>query len=290
MEKEGREGSKRFIYSALRSFFLHNRAELPRDKSFRLRGDRPRVVGGLTVGEVRRILDSCNECHRAVFLCMLQAGMGIGELLRWSREGLQSLRDQIQRGVHPVRIDLPGRKQGRNRRPYYTFIGRDAVDALKVWLRLRPRGTDDIFVNQLGRPLSDHGVRTYWTKHLKRLGIIEKPDDAGPSTRYGKNLHELRDLFRTRWQMSGAAPAVAEFMMGHVVDPLGYNKFWRDPDYVADEYLKAEPWLNVVSEEPEKVHVRDLHRMKRDYEERLRRFREEMRELVREELKRLEKT
>jgi len=58
--------------------------------------------------------------------------------------------------------------------------------------------------------------------------------------------------------MSGAAPAVAEFMMGHVVDPLGYNKFWRDPDYVAGEFLKAEPWLNVVSEDPGKVHVREL--------------------------------
>lgn len=63
-----------------------------------------------------------------------------------------------------------------------------------------------------------------------------------------------------------------------------------DEVYVADEYPRAEPWLNIVSEEPKKVHVREVHQMRRDYEEKLQRFREEMQELVREELKRIERT
>jgi len=35
---EGRESYKRFVYSILRSFFMHNRVPLPRDWGFRVRG------------------------------------------------------------------------------------------------------------------------------------------------------------------------------------------------------------------------------------------------------------
>jgi site-specific recombinase XerD len=63
---KGRESYKRLVYSALRSFFLHNRVPLPQDRSFVVDGDKPRVVGSLTVGEVKRVLDSCNECYRAI--------------------------------------------------------------------------------------------------------------------------------------------------------------------------------------------------------------------------------
>ena len=50
-------------------------------------------------------------------------------------------------------------------------------------------------------------------RRLKRLGLII--GKRGKSARYGKNLHEIRDLFRTRWEKSGASGAAAEFFKGH---------------------------------------------------------------------------
>ena len=44
----GRFNTKRNHYVAIRSFFLHNRAGLPRDPSFRLRGDSPKIIDSLT--------------------------------------------------------------------------------------------------------------------------------------------------------------------------------------------------------------------------------------------------
>ena len=35
--------------------------------------------------------------------------------------------------------------------------------------------------------------------------------------------------------------------MGHVVDPMEYNKAWRDEKWVRQEYMKALPWLNILS-------------------------------------------
>jgi hypothetical protein len=42
-----RKASKAKFQWAIDSFFMHNRAELPRDRSFKIRGDRPPVEGKL---------------------------------------------------------------------------------------------------------------------------------------------------------------------------------------------------------------------------------------------------
>jgi hypothetical protein len=110
---EGTENYKRFVYAVLKSFFMHNRASLPQDRSFKVRGERPKNVATLTVGEFKRVLDSSNECYRAVLLCMFQGGMGGGEVEYWSDHGWPSLSRQVELGGNPIRIDLPGRKQGR---------------------------------------------------------------------------------------------------------------------------------------------------------------------------------
>jgi len=261
---EGTAHYKRFIYAALRSFFMHNRVSLPQDRGFNVRAEKPKNVGTLTVDEVRRVLDSCNECYRALFLCMFQSGMGIGELEYWSDHGCESLLRQFELDKNPIRVDLPGRKQGRNTRPFYTFIGRDAIDALRVWLRKRPKEAKAIFTNQFGGSITRYGIRYYWTRHLHRLGLIKKPDPWIPGHRYGKNPHEFRDLFRSRWQKSGRVPEAAEFFMGHVIDPNEYNKAFMDENYARREYRRAEKWLNILSEDPEHVHIDEVDGMVND--------------------------
>ncbi len=261
---EWRLSYKKGVYATLRSFFMHNRAELPRDGSFILRSEKTPHNGQITVDEFRMMLASCNLMYRAIFLCMFQGALGISEWLHWNKTGWNSLKAQLDAGARPIRIDLPGRKKNRNLKPYYTFISRDAIKALQDWIPHRPKDVETIFVSQTGSPLSEWGLRMYWLRHLEKLGLIHKQDtaklgDEKYGIRYGKNLHELRDTFRTRWEKSGASSTAAEYFMGHNVDPLEYNKAFRDEDYAAGQYLEAEPWLNVLSEEPEKVPVRDLN-------------------------------
>jgi integrase len=182
----------------------------------------------------------------------------------------------LDRHMHPVKVDLPGRKMSRNERPFYTFIGRDAVDALKVWLRKWGLGPGAIFLNQYDGPLKKSALRRYWMQRLHRLGLIEKPENADSSIRYGKNLHKMRDLFRSRFQKSQADPMAAEFFMGHVIDPNEYNKAFQDRDYAEEQYLIAEHWLNIMSEDPKKVPIKDVRRMKRRYEKAYQEIREEL--------------
>ena len=61
-----RPGTLKKYYHSIRGFFLHNRAELPRDRTFKYRGDIPSVIGGFNFEEVRRMLDCRNPSNISI--------------------------------------------------------------------------------------------------------------------------------------------------------------------------------------------------------------------------------
>ncbi len=269
IQGKGRAGYKARKYATIRGFFKRNRAPLLSDPDFRIRSDRERVVGNLTVTEVRDIIQNSNLSFQAAFLCIFQGSMDTVSFEYWNLNGYESLKEQLRHDPDIIKIALPGRKLARNITPFYTLIGGDAIEAVKKHLKTRPqyewttvkgkRIYDEskpltyIFPNAVGKPLNPINLQTYWRNVLKRKGFVEPEtsEDASEraAVRYGKNIHELRDVFRSQWQKSAdrPAPEVAEFLMGHQVDPLNYNKAFRDIDYVKAEYRKALPMLQVMS-------------------------------------------
>ena len=244
--KTGRSGYKRRVYNCIKSFFRHNRAELPKDPAYIIRGDKPKVRGDLTPDEIRRVVLSSNPLYQAVFLSLMQGGMGLDELIYWSNNGWAELKEQLRNDPQIVKISLVGRKSRKFDYNYNTLIGKDAIQAIRNYLSIRPERASTIFITQNGESLTKTAVKFYWFRHLKKLGII-KPKKEGPGTRYGKNLHEIRDVFRSLWEKSPAKSSVGEFCMGHKVDPLEYNKAFRDEKWARREYRKALPFLNILS-------------------------------------------
>jgi len=247
--KGKRLNTKKRYYSMIRSFFAHNRSELPKDPTFIMRSDVEKVRGTLTVEEVRDVVLSSKPLYRAIFLSIFQGGMGLEEFNHFNENGRASLMRQLREEPDVIRVDLPGRKKRRNDDPYYTFIGPDAIKAIRDYLLTRPEGGNAIFLNQFGDPVSPKAASVYWTRHLVKLGFIVLTPEKRGAARYGKNMHELRDVFRSQWEKSPAKASVAEFQMGHVVDPLQYNKAHRDEAWVREEYLDALPMLQIMSDE-----------------------------------------
>ena len=94
----------------------------------------------------------------------------------------------------------------------------------------------------------------YVCKECENVNWACEMKNNSTHVRYGVSPHEIRDLMRSRWHVSGADPLVSEFMMGHEIDSNHYNKFMKyEPWYPIAEYRKALPWLNVLSEDPNKV-------------------------------------
>jgi len=57
--------------------------------------------------------------------------------------------------------------------------------------------------------------------------------------------HEFRDTFKTTCKVAGVDGAVAEFFIGHRIDPLGYDKSpWAYPEHFKEQYLLVEPYLS----------------------------------------------
>ncbi len=265
----GRYKTKSTYYTALRSFFLHNRVELPADPSFRIRSDIAPVQSQLTLDIFKEVVMGSNECYAAVWMCMYQSGMGLAELIYWSENGYADLMEQLKDDPELVKISIPGRKHNKNQTPFYTFIGRDAIRFLRNWLKNRPPDVSDIFVNQYKTNLTQSAMRGYWTRKLKRLGhIVQKGEYRG--NRYGMNPHEIRDLFRSRWRISGVDPMIAEWMMGHKegLDRFGYDKSpWHNPEWYEDQYNEAQAWLNIMSENPQTVPRKEIDILRRENEE-----------------------
>ena len=113
---------------------------------------------------------------------------------------------------------------------------------------------------------------------------IEVPADI----RYKVHPHEMRDTFRSEWDLSPAKSVAAEFFMGHDIDPNDYNKIMKlHPEWGEHQYSMAEPYLNIISEEPRKIGIDRLEEL---VEARARQLvRKELPKLIREELEKMKK-
>jgi len=244
-----RYGTKLKYYSTLRAFFGHNRALLPSDPGFTVRGDKPKIQGKLAIEEIRDVVLKCNKCYRAVFLSMFQAGLDQDGFLYWNEHGWPDLKEALKGDPMIIKIEIAGRKRGKNVRPFYSFIGPDAIQAIQDWIKVRPEGAAAIFVNQFKIPIKKSGLFNLWKRKLQELGYVERSTSKGVRVWSGKGLHEIRDVFRTQWGMSSAKPSVAEYLMGHFarVDPLEYDKTYKNESFMRKEYEKALSMLQIMT-------------------------------------------
>ena len=256
-------GHKRNADKAVKSFFLHNRATLPPDVTLNIKPDTPKVEKELTATDIKNVVLSSNKTYQAAFMCMLGGGFGQEEFIAWSDTGLPDLRDQLRRGVDPVKVKLHGRKGMKMQYNYYTYIGGDALDALKRYMTYREKlvarkgDPGSIFVNQRGLPLNKGALYWYWMRQTQRLGIIDQDNHTrNGQPRYGKNLHQLRTVFRTLWRKSGVEVEFAEYHMGHekAFDEYGYDAAAEDEALTQSKYRAALPYLNIISD----THAFDL--------------------------------
>lgn len=269
--EDWRIGYQRKVLSTVRSFFKVNRAPLPEASEItrNLRSNVAPVRKNLTVKHLKRIVDGKSRLYRAIFMSMLAGGMGMDEVIEWSDQGIAELRKALRDirfspdGKRAIRIDLKPRKGSHQ--PSYTFVGGDALEEVEKWLnhrdrlkirfeRLHPSEAypEAVFITAHNTPLNVNTIRTYWRRRIYALGLMEKEAQPRAGTRYGLNTHQIRSLFRTLFGRSHSETRelhakAAEFMMGHTVDRLRYDQFFRDESLVLNEYWKALPYFNILS-------------------------------------------
>lgn len=272
-EHGGTYKSLEWYYAVIRSFFLFCRAELPKVRvSFEPTKDA--TVSRLDLDVFKVLLKDSGLRDQAIYLTLFQ---GIIDQHRFftsfNPRGFE-LGEHIKKsGVEvPFRVDfLRGRK--RNYRAYNTWVGREALEAWRLYFERKrgyPKKGKCAALDQYGKPLTKEGFYRAHTRKLRKLGYVDGFGDV--SSRYGYNPHELRDLARSVLEKAkgeGFNTLSAEYWMGHKVDPLFYNKIWKlDPAYNLEQYRIAEKHLNIVSGmQTDRSHEQEIQRLKKDWEE-----------------------
>jgi len=248
-------------YTSVRSFFAHNRADLPSDKTFRIRGKKPPAESRLTITDVIRIINAATLRDRSLLLVKWQGILDTEGICYVNEKLSHHIINEVKAGKDLVMLTIPGRKSTENEKPFYTFIGRDAIEALKKYfneVRGWPANHEPIWLTKLGGPLTTMMVGDNYRNLCRRVGIIPQKVEAkgDASVRYGFGLHEFRDVARTmlhtRAKAQGFDTDAAEFFMGHTssLDQMKYDKFYEDRAYMTQQYRLAEPYLNIISAPP----------------------------------------
>jgi len=220
------------------------RAKLPKGSSRTVERD-------LDHDTLRMLIEHMDVKGRALFLTLASSGMRIGEALSITFNDIDLEQD-------PAIIQIRGEntKTGEQR---FTFISREAKEALIEWLKVREAYMIQAHNKNAGfiahgfsgprpDPLRDKRIFPFamktaqdiWRTAIKNAGIQERDQSTG---RFTLHIHQLRKFFRS--QLALAVPVdIVEMLMGHsgyLTD--AYRRFTRKQ--MAEYYQKGEYLLSV---------------------------------------------
>jgi hypothetical protein len=246
--------------SAVRSFFAHNRLELPRDKTFKITetDNVPQRETFMELATARKIIACLKEPYRTLATTALYGGLGRKEALSLNRMW-PSVEKQLRDEKDPIRIDFVKRKS--NPHPYFTLL------PAKL---LRPHLGKEIpfgvytkhSKTKRFRSMNESDLLVAWSFAKKRAAVEGK-----------QTFHMLRDLMITTFYRLEADIVSAQFLTGHSVDHNRYLQIMKAPERAEREWSKYRQFLDsgVTGETQEKIQqqgerIEDLTRQLADAE------------------------
>ena len=261
-------------FSHLRTFFTHNRIELPPIGNWRPNPTKEPAKSNLTLEQVRQIILHADPRDQAIYLTMLQGWMDLERFSRFNRKYAAALVKHLrEKGLDELfRIDfLGGRK--RNRRAYFTYVYHDALAAWEFYFeneRGWPNEGEAIAITESGGPPAKKTIRDNFIRTALRLHIRMPPKVKGE--RSGVAPHEaFRDVVRSYMQTAkkkGFDTLCGDFWMGHQIDPYNYNKFSeKEPEYVLENAKIAAQYLNIITGSVQgQENIQELERLREEVE------------------------
>jgi len=218
---ESSKWQKRRIDAAIRSFFAYANAPLPALKKPKFQdSDRTNKKEFMELDEAKKIIAATKEPYKALFQAALYAALSQDELLQviklWQKI-------QPELGKDTVKVEFAHRKN--NPQPYYVYLPTKIFSNLKT--------LKQPFRTAKGQPIFGYDIQQTFTRNRQRAQVNKKI-----------TLHNFRDLWRTLASKADMKPDVAEFFMGHIIDPMGYNQVYSDEEYVIKEWVKVAAYID----------------------------------------------
>lgn len=197
------------------------------DLNIRLRGrrriPRPRVKNKrmIVAAETIKVLvdHARTPRDRAIVLVNFQAGLDSSTLCS-IRYG--DVSEGLAKNEHPLKLELQRPKTGTD---FYTFIGQDAVEAVKAYIAdMKSRGvkfTDNtpLFLQEKSkRPIITDNIQDLYRELVIRSGFVDKQNNGHDQNPLGS--HSLRESFGSIMTNSGVPDTVVDFWLGHEIGEM----------------------------------------------------------------------
>lgn len=201
---------------------------------------------------------------RAIILTIFQSGMDVSTVCSLHYKdvlvGLES-------GKTPLRIDTVRQKSGIE---YYTFIGRDAVNAIKAYLNdIKSKGIeleadDPLFIKLIQR--SDKAITRITTNLIQKM-VKETARRAGLANGRRVNPHALRESFSRIMVKAKVPESVVHFWLGHTLGTLAKAYFDVGEEGILQYYTEREALVSITA--PKNAIHEDVASLKRLFSDEL---------------------
>lgn len=268
------DSAKHLRYTAVRKFFADHEVPLTSGKgefgAVRRKFKRPCITlkqeNGKGSPTAYDIIKNCKPREQSILLFLLQSGQSIGHILERTNFEWHRLEPQIKEGKDRLRLDYDDRKL--NPYPYFTFVSRDAKQALLNYLRDRgtPKADEAIWISASGRAVDRRDVYGALQSVYRKAGIEKvaaKTSNGHTEKIYPFHLQMLRKLFKSISRKCGVDQDFVEFMEGHIAGTKVLSAvggiYDESPqlfeELVTNEYKKMEDELNILSPRPSDVEI-----------------------------------
>lgn len=241
-------------YNAVKEFYAFCGFDMSPREQKRVRAKLPKgsartIEKDMDHDTLHAIIQHMDIKSKAMTLTLASSGMRIGELVQ-----LNITDFDLNEGPAVVTIRGEYTKTGESR---FTFISKEAVDALKEWLKVREKymvsaaNRNRAFVRRERAkerlkhdnrmfPFSQKNAGEIWTNALKNAGYLTYDPGTGRSQIH---IHMLRKFFRS--QLALACPVdIVEALMGHSgYLTNAYRRFTKKQ--MGEYYQKAEHLVTI---------------------------------------------
>lgn len=249
-------GIKEYLFANDAEF---SQRDIRQIKSRMPRGGARTIERDLDHAALQVLLTHADVRGRALILMLVSSGMRIGELL-------QLRLTDINLDAVPAEVTLR-QEITKTRQHRITFISREAVAAVREWLKVRSSYLASAQNRNAGfvakgigsaKPIEDprlfpfaaHGAQAMWRTILKNADLASVDESTG---RHQYHIHQFRKFFRS--QMALTCPVdMVEALMGHEgYLTQAYRRYTREQ--LAEYYQKSEGMvtLQIPSKEISRV-------------------------------------
>jgi len=213
------------------------------------------------VWKVKALVDHARTPRdRAIVLFHFQGGLDVSTLCDLNYGDVV---EGLEQNSRPLKIETMRVKSGVE---FYTFVGQDAIDALKAYLAdMKSRGVEftnktPLFLQERGKKrLKTHNIQTMMKDLAVRAGFVTNGNNGNSFNPLG--THSLRESFGSLMINSGVPDTIVDFWLGHGIGDM--TKAYKETQFknLRQMYLEREHLLAISApkeDEKTKAEVREV--------------------------------